>query len=334
MREKKHVLPLLLAIAMLVGVIYLIRPSGPLDGKIAWEDLASHISSLWQDTPTLPSDPISPVEPSDPIAPNEPTTPDPTPAEPVPSEPPTPTEPDKPKDPPSTTTPDPKPVEPEQPTPPVSGEYQYSCDVSAYLPAISTQYDNILLVNKSHPLGENYVPANLIYLPTQWTIGSKAIQLDATASAALEAMMLCMRADGITDTYVTSGYRNYAYQLSLQNAYIREEMQNDSSLSRAEAKEIVLTYSAEPGKSEHQSGLCVDFITATMTDLTNDFERYEAFTWLKENACQFGFILRYPANKVNVTKYSYESWHYRFVGREAAIAITEAGLTLEEYLSK
>ena len=333
MREKKHLIPLLLAIAMLAGVIYLIRPSGPLDGKIVWEELLSQISTLWQDTGRVPNEPNEPSEPSQPQEPVEPS----EPSTPVESDPPASQDPvpDKPEDPPSDSpSGDGAPIEPDTPTPPESGEYRYSCDVSAYLPAISTAYDDILLVNKTHPLGASYVPTNLIYLPTQWTIGKKAVQLDATAAAALEAMMLCMRADGITNTFVTSGYRNYDYQALLQNVYIQDEMQKDPSLSRAEAKEIVLTYSAEPGKSEHQSGLCVDFITATMTDLTNDFENYEVFTWLRENACQFGFILRYPADKVSITQYSYESWHYRFVGREAAIAITEAGLTLEEYLSK
>jgi D-alanyl-D-alanine carboxypeptidase len=69
-----------------------------------------------------------------------------------------------------------------------------------------------------------------------------------------------------------------------------------------------------------------------MNGLTNAFEDTAAFTWLSENAYKFGFILRYPADKTNVTGYAYESWHYRFVGREAATDIHFGKLTLEEYL--
>ena len=93
-----------------------------------------------------------------------------------------------------------------------------------------------------------------------------------------------------------------------------------------------MTYSARPGTSEHQTGLCVDFMTNTMTELDNSFERSRAFEWLTENAYRFGFILRYPKDKEDVTGYNYESWHYRFVGRSAATVIHEKNETLEEYL--
>ena len=298
MSPQKQLIPLLLAIALLCGILYLIRPGGPFADPLVDPDVPSDPS-----TPSIPQDPADPDEPTDPITPTEPTIP---------------TEPTEPAD----------PIEPVEP-------YEYSCDISAYLPAISTSYSDILLVNKTHPLGESYVPQNLIRLNSDITAGGKAIELDLTAATALEAMMLCMRADGITDTFVTSGYRSYTYQKQLQNKYLNDEMQKAPSLSRDEALAVVHTYSAPPGKSEHQSGLCVDFITAGMRgNLTNSFEQYAAFAWLQENACQFGFILRYPKDKVDVTKYSYESWHYRFVGRDAAIAITRSGLTLEEYLSR
>ena len=207
--------------------------------------------------------------------------------------------------------------------------YRYSADVSAYWNAISTSYSSILLVNKSNPLGADFVPANLVELNSDIT--TKPVKLDATAAAALQAMMLCMRADGITDTLVTSGYRSYDYQVSLRQGYYADERAN--GYSHEAAWKRVDEYSAPEGMSEHQSGLCVDFITLGMGGvLDNRFEQSDAFRWLQENACQFGFILRYPEDKVHVTKYSYESWHYRFVGHDAAVAITEQGLTLEEYL--
>lgn len=327
MGEKRRLAPLLVTIVLLCGVLYGVHPNG----LMSWlpEYLGQSEQPPINDPNDDPSDDPSDDPTDDPTdGPSTPTTPPTQPSKPdeptVPDKPVIPGEPDEPEQP---DVPD----EPEQPEEP----YRYSCDVSAYLPAISTTYDSILLVNKTHPLGDTFVPNDLITLNHEMTNGRKTVQLDATAAAALEAMWLCMRADGITDTFVTSGYRSYNYQKTLEAQYVTEERRKDPSLSRAEALEIVHTYSAEPGKSEHQSGLCVDFITSGMNnDLTNEFERYAAFEWLKENACQFGFILRYPEDKVDVTKYSYESWHYRFVGRDTAIAITEAGLTLEEYLAR
>ena len=224
-----------------------------------------------------------------------------------------------------------------EPETPPADDYQYSYDISPYLPAISTSFaskKDILLVNKQHPLGQLYTPSQLVFLHTSDTNG-KSIQLDSTAAAALKAMLLCMRADGITDTFVTSAYRSYQYQVALQNNYLNEELSRNPSLSKEEALAIVHTYSAAPGSSEHQSGLCVDFMTTSMNKLVNEqFEPTAAFRWLQENACQFGFILRYPQDKSDITGYAYESWHYRFVGREAAIEITRRGITLEEYLAE
>ena len=92
--------------------------------------------------------------------------------------------------------------------------------------------------------------------------------------------------------------------------------------------------SARAGESEHQTGLCFDFITKWMNgNLDERFETTLAFAWLKENAHLYGFILRYPADKVAETEYSYEPWHYRFVGRKAAVEIYHSGMCLEEYLA-
>ena len=96
----------------------------------------------------------------------------------------------------------------------------------------------------------------------------------------------------------------------------------------------ISTYSSLPGESEHQTGLCVDFTTESIGGkVENTFEQTDAFTWLSMNAYKFGFILRYPQSKVDVTQYNYESWHYRFVGREAATEIYFSGMCLEEYLT-
>lgn len=342
MRQKSQVLPLLLVIALLCGVLYMMRPDGL---------LAPYLSMYQPDDPPEPPSQSGPSQedPSqnDPSA-NVPSQNDPLPGAPDepdtstlpelpperPSDPSTPTEPDTPStpsvDPPS--TPD-EPTRPETPVTPLP-DYDYPMDITAYLPAISYRYDSILLVNKTHPLGSAFSPGIVTKLPTALTLYGKEVQLEITAASALEAMLLCMRADGITNTYVTSGYRPYQYQVTLQNTYVRQEMKNNPSLTQAEALAIVRTYSAAPGSSEHQSGLCVDLMTTGMTELNVTFENTAAFAWLQKNAAHFGFILRYPQGKESITGYTYEPWHYRFVGRDAAIEITEAGLTLEEYLSK
>ena len=229
--------------------------------------------------------------------------------------------------------------------------YQSDVDVNRLLTALDQAY--LLLANKVYTLGESYVPSSLSTL-TCATYNGKEIELESRAAQALYEMMDEMYAESVTDIMVTSGYRSYAYQRSLYNYYLQQESSGFSSdaylhfgdeyiqtnyldkgltsLTPKDAEAVVLSYSAFPGTSEHQTGLCVDFITSTMTGLNTSFEETEAFEWLCENAYKFGFILRYPKGKESITGYTYEPWHYRFVGREAATDIYFGNLTLEEYL--
>jgi D-alanyl-D-alanine carboxypeptidase len=158
------------------------------------------------------------------------------------------------------------------------------------------------------------------------------MQLEETAEKALEAMFAEMRAAGYNDIFVSSGYRSYSKQSVLFNTYINKEMEADKSLTRAQAIEKVKKYSAVAGTSEHQSGLCVDLISSSMKDLDLTFAQNPAFKWLKENAYKFGFILRYPDDKVTTTGYNFEPWHFRFVGQYHAAAMRQSGLCLEEYV--
>ena len=132
-----------------------------------------------------------------------------------------------------------------------------------------------------------------------------------------------------------SGISNEAYDvLGYDYIYNKYTVNSRVTLDLEDAERVVLSYSARPGTSEHQTGLCVDFITEAMQgNLTVEFEQSAAYTWLSQNAYRFGFILRYPKTKTEITGYQYEPWHYRFVGREAATDIHLSGLTLEEYLS-
>lgn len=205
-------------------------------------------------------------------------------------------------------------------------------DVSSNLEYINSKDEYIYtLANKQHPLDRNF-PENqqmLVEIPAKYR-KEDAIKMHYIAEKALEAMMDDMFALGYTDTYVTSAYRSYTYQETLFDIYVEKEMA--TGLTKSEATAKVLTYSSEPGKSEHQTGLCVDFMTRSMNDLDNTFSETAVFEWLVENSWKYGFVLRYPEDKVDITGYTYESWHYRFVGFEVAAVMHQTGLCYEEYL--
>ena len=200
------------------------------------------------------------------------------------------------------------------------------------------------LVNKSHAVDADYVPEDLVALDNTYTAGGKDIQLEATVAVAVKRLIDDMRESGIKNVTVTSGYRTYEYQKTLFDRYFTDEQTAHPTWSDDQIKDKVLTYSAYPGTSEHQTGLCVDLITDEMVGLWNwgsetpdnpydkGFAETEAFEWLCENAYKYGFILRFPEDKTDITGYSYESWHYRYVGVEHATKIYDAGITLEEYL--
>ena len=201
-------------------------------------------------------------------------------------------------------------------------------DYESYMNASSESY--LILVNKQNTIGADYIPEGLVRVKD----AKKNIDLVETAAKALEAMFIEMRAEGFDDIFVTSAYRSYAYQSGLFDTYINQEMAAAPSISREEAKARVLRYSAYPGTSEHQTGLCVDLMTNSMRELDETFADHPVYDWLRENAWKFGFILRFPADKVPLTGYDFEPWHYRFVGRQAAYEIHTEGLCLEEYLEK
>ncbi|MBQ8409822.1 MAG: M15 family metallopeptidase [Clostridia bacterium] len=229
-----------------------------------------------------------------------------------------------------------------------SADYTYTIDISAYASALNTTESKyLLLANKTYVIGESYTPPGTVtVIDAQYTLNGKELSLAGNAAIAAEAMLKEMRACGYTDIYITSGYRSYEYQMSLYHTYFNREKAAHPDWTDEQIKAQVLTYSAYPGTSEHQTGLCMDlFVSPDMKELENygregtypddvGFAETDEFKWLLQNAYKFGFILRYPEDKVDVTGYSYESWHYRFVGIDAATDIYENGLTLEEYLGK
>ena len=240
------------------------------------------------------------------------------------------------------------------------GSYQtmkYTYLTAVDLATLTTNLDPtyLLLANKQSALGADYAPAHLTTLTCATLQGERAYELDSRAAAALYAMLAEMKAAGISDIMVASAYRSYDYQVNLYNKYLELERSGISEdarrvfgedyikanyldkkifrLSLEDAHTVVQSYSALPGQSEHQTGLCIDLTSSDMgTELTTAFENTEAFAWLSQNAYKFGFILRYPKGKEAITGYTYEPWHYRFVGREAATDIHVGNMTLEQYL--
>lgn len=191
--------------------------------------------------------------------------------------------------------------------------------------------EQLVLANKSTPLGEEHIPSDLTELQCPVAEG-RVFQLRRDAAMALCAMMREMSEEGVTDAFVTSAYRSYEYQKGLYSRYVDNHMQKEG-LTREEAEAKASTYSARPGESEHQTGLCVDLTTKSLGGrLNDDFDKTPAFAWLEKNAAKYGFILRYPKDKTHITGYDYEPWHYRFVGNKAALRMTQDGLCLEEYL--
>ena len=177
---------------------------------------------------------------------------------------------------------------------------------------------NLLLVNKYNYLTEDYVPSNLENIST--TYAKSGMQLVKEAKEAFETLSENAKKEGM-NVIAMSSYRSYDYQVNLYNNYVAQD-----------GKEAADKYSARPGYSEHQTGLAVDVYNLDLP--YTSFEETEEFTWMQENAYKYGFILRFPKDKVNITGYQYESWHYRYVGKKVAKEIKDNNLTLEEYIAK
>ena len=174
---------------------------------------------------------------------------------------------------------------------------------------------NTILVNKYNYLTEDYVPENLQTVDKKYS--SKTLQLVDYAKEAFEELSEAASKENYT-VLAMSSYRSYQYQYNLYNRYV-----NTDGIEAAD------TYSARPGYSEHQTGLAVDVYNGK-EDFTN-FEKTKEYNWMQDNAYKFGFILRFPKDKVLETGYQYESWHYRYVGKEIAKYIHDNNLCFEEY---
>lgn len=189
----------------------------------------------------------------------------------------------------------------------------------------------LILVNTKNTITAADVPTDLMDCKHTST-ARKTQQLREYACKALDALFMEMKSNQFYNMAVYSGFRDYNYQAVLFENYTNNEMASNPSLSREQAEAIVLTYSTRPGTSEHQTGLAVDM--DTMGTFSTDFAYTAEYAWLQENAWKFGFVLRFPADKTDITTIQFEPWHYRYVGRYHAQKLHASGLCLEEYVAQ
>jgi D-alanyl-D-alanine carboxypeptidase len=179
-----------------------------------------------------------------------------------------------------------------------------------------------VLVNKTHRLPEGYEPDDLVYPDVAFIFSEQSDKrkMRREAADALKELFDAASKDGIELAGV-SGYRSESRQRTLFDNYVKRD-----------GLEAASRYSAKPGFSEHQTGLAMDVSGKDGKCAAEDcFADTNEAKWLADHAHEYGFIIRYPQNKEDVTGYKYEAWHLRYVGVDLAELIHAGGLTLEEY---
>ena len=182
-----------------------------------------------------------------------------------------------------------------------------------------TSVDTSMLVNKYYTLSNDYEPDDLVNVSQNYAwgdIGSQKVR-----EVAYNAFLDMWNAAHDSGYYlmINSSYRSYADQEAVYENY--KKISGESGADKIAAR---------PGSSEHQTGLAIDIFSKTNTN-KNTFADTEEAKWLANNAYKYGFILRYPEDKVDITGYSYEAWHYRYVGVDIATYIYKNDITFEEY---
>lgn len=212
----------------------------------------------------------------------------------------------------------PAPITTAAPTTPVA-------PITTVAPSVRTEgVDDYLfmLANKKNPLPSDFKPEDLIKATVRQKYGNT--QLPKVTDDALKLMFDGAQKAGFK-LYLSSGYRDYGFQKQLFNNAVAKNGAQEAN-----------RWVAKPGESEHQTGLAVDITAKSVNlELTVEFEKTEEYQWLIKNCANYGFILRYPEGQEDVTGYSYEPWHYRYIGDiEIAQKIMAENLTFEAYLGK
>lgn len=188
---------------------------------------------------------------------------------------------------------------------------------------VDTDAWNLLLVNSTHFVPENF-KVELTKINSNHSVDSR-IYKD------LQSMLNDAKAAGLSPI-ICSSYRTMEKQTSLFNNEVNNYIL--SGYSQEEAEKEASRWVAIPGTSEHQIGLAVDIVAESYQILDKGQEETAEQKWLMKHCAEYGFILRYPTDKSNITKIGYEPWHYRYVGKDIAKEIMESGICLEEYLDK
>lgn len=190
-------------------------------------------------------------------------------------------------------------------------------DRDFYEKSVTTDYNQgkLILVNKYYHLDKDYKPDEIITTTGTYSYANNS--LNSETYNAYKELYNNAKIDGYT-ILIVSSYRDYNYQDEIWNE--RKELYGTRKADE---------YAARAGHSEHQSGYAVD--VADFYDVDDKFGETESFNWMLENAYKYGFILRYPMDKEDITGYSYEPWHYRYVGKEIANKIYNENITYDEY---
>ena len=175
---------------------------------------------------------------------------------------------------------------------------------------------NMILVNKFYSLDDSYNSDDMVKVSNTYSYGNNQMLTKDTFDAFLNMWNDAKKED--LTLIINSSYRSYNEQEEVYDEY-------KSTRGEEEADKIA----ARPGFSEHQTGMAIDI--QTYGSRASTFEDFDEFKWLQDNAYKYGFILRYPKDKEYLTGYEYESWHYRYVGVEAATYIKENNITFDEY---
>ena len=178
----------------------------------------------------------------------------------------------------------------------------------------------LVLINKQHPIPEDY----------SFNLGviKDGMLCDERILSDLLTMMQAAKDDGI-NLAIKSPYRTDSRQENNFNTRIKQYM--GQGYSYMDAYKLTSQVITVPGASEHQVGLALDIVCDTYGSLSEGFGETKAGQWLAEHSCEYGFIVRYPKGKEYITSIDYEPWHFRYVGREAAMIIKEEGICLEEF---
>ena len=179
-----------------------------------------------------------------------------------------------------------------------------------------TSIGNTMLVNKYNALSKDYEVEDLKTISKTYSYGDNK-KLNKEAYDAFISLADDAKKEGYT-ILIVSSYRTYQDQ---------EDVWKDYKASFGTKKADA--YAARAGSSEHETGLAID--VADYNDKNDKFEATESFKWMQTNAHKYGYILRYPKGKENITGYSYEAWHYRYVGIDTATKVYNEGITYDEY---